>query len=83
MDTLLDGLFDLLCNSKIRLEKLEQQHGIPMTKAEYDFSVNMGGDRSYLCDKIDVSFHRQQNEKLRKLNKKNQERTIKLQNRKF
>ena len=46
--TVLDGLFDLLWGYKIRLDKLEQQHGITMTKAEHDFLQNMRGDRRLL-----------------------------------
>lgn len=46
--TVLDGLFDLLWGYKIRLDKLEQQHGITMTKAEHDFLENMRGVRRLL-----------------------------------
>jgi len=70
MNTLLDSLFDIFCHDKNRLKKLEQQHGIPMQKEEYEFLNNMRGDRSYVCDKVDVLYHKEQDEKLRKLEKK-------------
>ena len=70
MNNELNTLFDIFCTDKKRLKKLEAEHGVPMTNEDYEFYNNMRSDRTFSCGSIDTAYHKKEQEKKRKLDKK-------------
>ena len=70
MNKQLDSLFDIFCYDKKRLAKLEKEYGVPMSEDDYAFLSNMKSDRTFTCGSIDTLYHKKQEEKKRKLDKR-------------